>query len=150
VTRSVCRTEIQSRTEHDTYRSRPRVSNAFGGITTVFAENTVVDNQALYQNSSEEYQSSSQVETGYGPLPAPAPARWAAMATSPSTRFLPAPIPLPPILFSSSFSLLPSTPEITTRATSHRRTSSGRHRNGKYRKKVGCESRISEAFRFRK
>jgi parallel beta-helix repeat protein len=46
-------------------------ADAFGGITAVFAENTVVDNQALYQSYFEEYQSASQVWVGYGPRPVP-------------------------------------------------------------------------------
>jgi parallel beta-helix repeat protein len=46
-------------------------ANAFGGITAVFSENTVVDNQALYQPYYEEYQSSSQVVIGHGPSPVP-------------------------------------------------------------------------------
>jgi parallel beta-helix repeat protein len=46
-------------------------TNAFGGITAVFAENTVVDNQALYQPYYEEYQSDSQLDIGHGPIPVP-------------------------------------------------------------------------------
>jgi hypothetical protein len=46
-------------------------ANAFGGITAVFTENTVVDNQALYQPYYEEYQSASQIVIGHGPSPVP-------------------------------------------------------------------------------
>jgi parallel beta-helix repeat protein len=46
-------------------------ANAFGGITAVFAENTVVDNQALYQSYFVEWQSSSQVAVTDAPTPIP-------------------------------------------------------------------------------
>jgi len=46
-------------------------ANAFGGITAVFAENTVVDNQALYQSYFVEWQSSSQVAVTDAPSPIP-------------------------------------------------------------------------------
>lgn len=49
----------------------PGYAPAFGGIITVFAENTVVDNQALYQSDFEEYQDESQVGVGYSPSPVP-------------------------------------------------------------------------------
>jgi parallel beta-helix repeat protein len=42
---------------------------AFGGITAVFAENTVVDNLALYQSTT--YQGPSQFAVGHGPTPVP-------------------------------------------------------------------------------
>jgi parallel beta-helix repeat protein len=44
---------------------------AFGGITSVFAENTVVDNQSLYNSYFVEYTCCSQVEVGYAPSPIP-------------------------------------------------------------------------------
>ena len=46
-------------------------TNAFGGITAAFTENTVVDNQSLYQPYYEEYQSASQLVIGHGPIPVP-------------------------------------------------------------------------------
>ena len=46
-------------------------TNAFGGITAAFTENTVVDNQSLYQTYYQEYPSASQVEVGYAPSPIP-------------------------------------------------------------------------------
>ncbi len=46
-------------------------ANAFGGITAVFAENTVVDNHALYNPYFKEYTSVSQVAIGYAPSPVP-------------------------------------------------------------------------------
>ena len=42
-------------------------AESFGGITAVFAENTVVDNQALYQSYFKEWQFSSQVYIATGP-----------------------------------------------------------------------------------
>jgi parallel beta-helix repeat protein len=44
---------------------------AFGGITAVFAENTVVNNQALYQSYFVEWQFSSQVYIETGPSTVP-------------------------------------------------------------------------------
>ncbi len=44
---------------------------AFGGITSVFAENTVVDNQSLYQSYFAEWQHYSQVGVAYAPTPIP-------------------------------------------------------------------------------
>lgn len=40
---------------------------AFGGITSIFAENTVVDNQSLYQSYFAEWQGYSQVGVGDAP-----------------------------------------------------------------------------------
>ncbi|HWG21612.1 MAG TPA: choice-of-anchor Q domain-containing protein [Terracidiphilus sp.] len=44
---------------------------AFGGITSVFAENTVVDNLSLYQSYFADQQGYSQVGAAYAPTPIP-------------------------------------------------------------------------------
>jgi len=44
---------------------------AFGGITPVFAENTVVGNLSLYQSYFAEYQGYSQVGVAHAPTPIP-------------------------------------------------------------------------------
>lgn len=46
-------------------------ASAYGEITAVFAENTVVNNQAIYNSQFEEYAGSSQVRVGNSPSPVP-------------------------------------------------------------------------------